>query len=361
MRVALVHDHLTQNGGAEKVLAVMSDMFPEAPIYTLIYDAKAMEPFWCTKEIRPSFLQRVPGSRRHLQWLLPLMPWATESHNLIDFDLVLSSTSAFAKGVLTSDRAKHLSYCHTPTRFLWSDTFDYVENLHKPSLIKKFVPGIFPALRVWDAHASSRPDVLIANSEAVRRRMLKFYRRDGPILHPPVDVASFKPSVVGDYYLTGGRLVWYKHFELVVEAFNRLKIPLKVFGDGPWRARLEGLAKSNVEILGNVSMEIQQELYSHAIAFVNPQEEDFGITAVEAMAAGRPVIAYAAGGALETVVEKTTGVFFAEQTWEAIADAVLRFEHTQFSSAAIRQHAEKFSRLAFEQGLRKLISQTLND
>ena len=357
MKLALVHDHLTQTGGAEKVLGSFHKEFPAAPIFTLVYNAERFSSLLANSDIRTSFIQRLPWGLKHYQWFLPLMPWATERHDLRGYDAVLSSASAFAKGVLTGDHTLHICYCHTPTRYLWSDAHSYVEELPYPFFVKKLIPALLVKLRMWDYLAAQRPDVMIANSATVRRRISKYYRRDSVVLYPPVNIEAFASSKeVGKYYLTGGRLVSYKRFDIVIEAFNRLRVPLKIFGEGPAKSRLADLAKSNIEFLGFCSREKLAAAYAKCLAFIQPQEEDFGITAIEAMASGRPVIAYRAGGAIETIKAGESGIFFEEQSGEALADTVVRFEPSSFDSAVIRRQAENFSEEVFRNKLRNIIN-----
>lgn len=342
MKIALVHDHLTQEGGAEKVLQILQEIYTQAPTYTLFYDANKLKTFQ-NKKIITSFLQKMPWAVKKYQMYLPLMPTATESYDLMDYDVIISSSSAFAKGVITRSNTLHICYCHTPTRYLWSDTHRYVEELHYNKLIKKFIPLVLTRLRQWDRLAADRVDYFIASSKNVAKRIKKYYRRESTVIYPPVETEKFKISDrIGDYFLIGGRLVAYKRYDLAIEAFNHLKIPLKIFGEGPERQKLEKMSKSNIEFLGKVSQEKLVELYSQAQAFIHPQIEDFGITAVESMASGRPVIAFAAGGALETIVEGKTGRFFDEQSWEALADAVIRLQKEKYSPKEIKLHAEKF-------------------
>ncbi|RJR31320.1 glycosyltransferase family 4 protein [Candidatus Parcubacteria bacterium] len=356
MKIALIHDHLTQEGGAEKVLKVLQEMYPQSPTFTLLYDEKKL-PSFKNKKIVTSFLQKMPMALKKYQMYLPLMPTATESYDLMDYDVVISSSSAFAKGVITRTNTLHICYCHTPTRYLWSDTHRYVEELHYNKLVKKFIPPLLTRLRQWDRLAADRVDFFIANSENVAGRIKKYYRRDSTVIFPPVDTSNFYISkITADYYLTGGRLVAYKKFDLVVEAFNHLKIPLKIFGDGPIKDKLEKLAKQNIEFVGTVSDDKLAKLYSEARAFVHPQIEDFGITAVEAMASGRPVIAYQAGGANETVIEAKTGKFFDEQTWESLADAIIRFKSEDYDPYEIKLHAEKFRTERFIKEMNDFIS-----
>ncbi len=352
MRVALVHDHLIQHGGAERVLSALQAIFPEAPTYTLYYDKEAMKADFGHKDIRPSFLQHVPMGKRFFRYLLPLMPSATESYDLSEFDVVISSASAFAKGIVTPTDCVHISYCHTPTRYLWSDAQSYVEELRAPKIVKWVLPPVLSLLRLWDKAAADRTDLFIANSKTVQNRIKKYYRRESEVIHPPVDVAKFNISInPKTYFLAGGRLVSYKRFDLVVEAFTKLGLPLKVFGSGPAEETLRQMAGPTVEFLGRVSDDERARLFADAIAFINPQEEDFGLTVVEAMAAGRPVIAYKKGGATETVVEGVTGTFIVEQTVDALVETINNFDANKFEPAKIRAHAETFSTERFRKQL----------
>ncbi len=352
MRVALIHDHLIQHGGAERVLSALQAIFPEAPTYTLYYDKEAMKADFGHKDIRTSFLQRIPGGKRFFRYLLPLMTVATESYDLSKFDVIISSASAFAKGVVTPTDAIHISYCHTPTRYLWSDAQSYVEELRAPKIVKWALPPVISLLRLWDKAAADRTDLFIANSITVQNRIKKYYRRESEVIHPPVDTARFflsnNPKT---YFLAGGRLVSYKRFDLVVEAFTKLGLPLKVFGSGPAEESLRKIAGPNVEFLGRVSDDERARLFADAIAFINPQEEDFGLTVVEAMASGRPVIAFKRGGATETVVEGLSGTFFTEQTVEALTETIKNFDHQKFAPANVRAHAETFSTERFRREL----------
>lgn len=354
MRLALVHDYLSQEGGAERVLREMHALWPDAPTFVLFHDRERAHPAFRDWSVKTSWLQTLPGANAGYRWYLPLMPAATESHDLRNFDVILSSSSAFAKGVITHPDALHISYCHTPTRFLWTDSHAYVEELQYPRLVKQLLPPVLNYLRVWDRQAAERVDQFIANSETVRRRIQKYYGRDADVIHPPVDVLSRETNPpyppyskggeggISNYYLGGGRLVAYKRFDLVVRAFSKLGVPLVVFGEGPELPRLREMAKPNVRFIGRVTDQDKRALYASCIAFIHPHVEDFGITAVEAMAAGRPVIAFPEGGALETVVPGLTGEFLEEQTWENLAHHVIRFDPSRFDAARIRAHAETF-------------------
>ncbi|MFH1405089.1 MAG: glycosyltransferase [Patescibacteria group bacterium] len=355
MKIAIIHDHLIQQGGAEKVLETMHEMWPEAPTYTLFFDPKKL-PEFASHDIRTSFLQKMPMALTKYKMYIALMPTATERHDLSEFDVVVSSSSAFSKGVITRPGSIHICYCHTPTRYLWSDTHSYVEELRIPRIMKAMLPPLLTYLRIWDRHAAGRVDYFIANSNTVAERIKKYYGRSSDIIYPPVDTHKFNLShAPKNYFLTGGRLVAYKRFDLAVEAANKTGLPLKIFGSGPMEEQLRKMAKSNVEFLGRVSDKEQARLYAEAKAFLHPHEEDFGITAIESMASGRPVIALRRGGATETVVEGVTGEFMDEQSWEELADILIRFENEKYDPHAICKHAEQFSRTAFKNKLQNLI------
>lgn len=358
MKIALVHDHLAQDGGAERVVRVLQRMFPDAPLFTLVYRRDRAHPDFKGTDIRTSFLQRWPLATRLYQWYLPMMSTAVERFDLRGYDVVISSSASFAKGVITNPETLHLCYLHSPTRYLWNDTISYVNDLRYAKFLRSIAPFYLNQIRVWDRLAAERVDDYVVNSRFVLQRLWKYYRKPGTVIHPPVDVQRFTASKQpGTYYLAGGRLVAYKRFDLTVEAFNHLKIPLKIFGDGPALKHLQSIAKSNIEFVGRVNDEQLNDLYAGAIAFINPQEEDFGITVIEAMAAGRPVIAYGAGGALETVQPLKTGMLFMEQDWEAIADTVIRFKPENYDPVAIRQWADTFSVTTFEQRFRSHLDQ----
>ncbi len=344
MKVALIHDHLAQDGGAEKVLRVFAEMFPQAPIFTLLAEKNVAQNF--SDRLRTSIIQRLPGGIKHYQWYMPFMPMAVEFFSLNKFNIVLSDASAFAKGVITGPDTLHVCYCHTPTRYLWDYTHQYIEELRYNKYFKKIISLVLNYIRIWDRQAADRVDYFIANSKTVQKRIKKYYRRDSVVIYPPVEVDKFEVATSpGEYFLIGGRLAPYKRVDLVVKTFVKLGLPLKVFGDGVDLNRLRRLAGGtpNIEFLGRVDDKRKAELYRRAKAFINPQDEDFGITVVEAMAAGRPVIAYRRGGATETVIEGETGLFFEDQTVDSLVEAVQRFSDMTFTPSIIRQQAEKFS------------------
>lgn len=355
MKIALVHDYLIQDGGAEKVLKAFQEIWPQAPTYVLLHDREKSNPVFLNKDIRTSFLQKMPAGLEKYQWYLPLMPLATEQHNLEDYDVVLSSSSSFSKGVITNPETLHICYCHTPTRFLWSDMHQYIEDLNYNRLIKKVIPVVLKNLRQWDMMAAHRVDTFIANSATVQDRIEKYYRRKSNIIYPPVETKKFVTKEPKDYFLIGGRLVGYKRYDIAVTAFNKLGMPLKIFGTGPALPRLKKMAKANIEFLGKVSDDELRDLYAQCQAFIHPQIEDFGITAIEAMASGRPVIAYGAGGARETVVPGQTGEFMDEQSWEELGNQIIRFEKDKYNSETVKQYAHQFDEDRFKAQIKDFV------
>jgi glycosyltransferase involved in cell wall biosynthesis len=357
MRIALIHDYLNQYGGAERVLETLCGIFSDAPIYTLLYDEAATGRVFKGREIHTSFLQKVPFARRHHHIFPLLMPLAIEQFDLSEFDIVLSNSASFAKGVITKPHTRHICYCMTPTRFLWDDSHRYIDEFRYPWPVKKLVPLFITYLRIWDKEAAHRVDKFIAISNFVKARIKKYYERDAEVIYPPVNIAKYSiSSGVGDYFLMVGRLVSYKRFDLAVKVFNAIKKPLKIVGDGPERGRLEKMAGPNIEFLGLVSDYKMPEIYSRAQAVIFPQVEDFGLVPLEAMASGRPVIAFRDGGALETVVDGETGIFFDEQAEISLAQAVGRYYQTQFDPKLIRSHALKFDEAIFKQKITELLT-----
>ncbi|MEK7452911.1 MAG: glycosyltransferase [Patescibacteria group bacterium] len=358
MRVALVHDYLTQYGGAERVLEVFCEIYPDAPIYTLIYDEKLVQEKFPGRKIYPSFLQKVPFAKKRHRSFLVLMPLAIEQFDFSKYDLVISDTASYAKGVITLPSTRHICYCHTSTRYAWDDSHKYIRDFPFPGFIKKFIPYFMTYIRTWDFQASQRPDFYLANSNFVAQRILKYYKQEAQVAHPPVDIFKFYPSENKgneSYFLMVGRLLSYKRFDLAISAFSKIGLPLKVIGDGPERKKLERIAGDNIEFLGALNDEDLKGYYQKAKALIFPQEEDFGIVPLEAMACGRPVIAYKKGGAKETVLDYQTGIFFNNQTEDDLIDALKRFDNLNFDSKFIRCHAEKFSKDIFKEKIKKFI------
>lgn len=349
-KIALVHEYLNQFGGAERVLRVIGDLFPKAPIFTLIYDEKATRGIFKGREIVTSFLQKFPFSRTRHQLYPLLMPLAIEQFDFSEFDVVISLSASFAKGIIVKPHTRHICYCLTPPRFLWDNSQKFIEEFGYPWIIQKLLPPFISYLRIWDRNAAHRVDEFWAISNFVAERIKKYYRRESKVIYPPVDYDRFRTylgarllSKESGYYLIVGRLVSYKRFDLAIRAFNQLKLPLKIAGVGPQLKNLKRIAGPTIEFFGSVADENLPALYSGARAVIFPQEEDFGIVPLEAMAAGQPVIAYKGGGALETVINGETGIFFKKQSVESLIKAIKNFENHLFNSEECRARAKEFS------------------
>jgi glycosyltransferase involved in cell wall biosynthesis len=361
LKIALAHDFLLYPGGAEKVLKVLSGMFPEAPIFTLLYDKKKMRGMFEGKDIHTSYLQKFPKFlRTRHQWLLPFFPSAPETFDLREYDLVISTSGAWMKGLVTKLNTIHISYLHSPMRFVW----DYKDGYQKEA--SGFWARLFLSyLRLWDFEASQRPDYIIANSRYTQERIKKYYRRDSTVIYPGIytnyelntnirinnEIQESKP------FLIVSRLSPYKRVDLAVEAFNKLGLPLVVIGEGKQKKYLQKIANKNIKILGWQSAKKLAEHYSEARAFIFPSDDDFGITAVEAMSHGLPLIAYQKGGVLEIAKEKEMVEFFASQTVEVLADGVRKFieREKEFDREKIMQRAAEFSEERFKKELREFI------
>jgi glycosyltransferase involved in cell wall biosynthesis len=362
MKIAFIHDYLNQYGGAERVLQVLCSMFPRAPIYTTVYDPHATGGVFEEYEIRTSFLQRIPFVKGYHHVFSFLMPFAIEQFDVSAFDVVFSVSSSFSKGIITNTSTKHICYCLTPPRFLWDDSQKFIQDFHYPPIIKKVVPPLLSYLRVWDRHASSRIDKFIAISNCVSERIEKYYGMKSSVVYPPVNLSKFyiaDPASISDYFLMVGRLVTYKKFDIAIRAFNHLKLQLKIVGTGPELVRLRKMAKPNIEFLGLVSDKRLADLYAHSQALIFPQEEDFGIVPLESMASGRPVVAYAAGGVLETIKDADTGVFFEEQDDQSLINAINRFRDIKFDSRICRKRASDFDIDNFKKGIYEEIEMSI--
>lgn len=355
-KIAIVADWLTSFGGAERVILALHEMFPYAPIYTSIYNSKKCKGFE-KADIRTSFIQHLPGSKNHHQMYLPLMPYAFESFDFSEYDIVLSSCHSCSKGVITNPGTLHICYCHSPMRYVWDGCHEYVKQYNVPWPISSLVPFYSTKLRIWDRAAADRVDQYIANSAFISKRIKKYYQRESDVIHPFVDLDKFevkKEMVKDGYFLALGRLIPYKKFDLVVQVFNELKLPLKIIGTGKDEKKLKKMANSNIEFFGFVSEKELGKFYREARALIFPQIEDFGITPLEAMACGTPVIAFQGGGALETIDEKS-GVFFGQQNAASLKEAIIKFENSSFDPKAVRKQAEKFSKKIFEEKIKHLI------
>lgn len=360
LRIALVHDWVVTTGGAERVLAAILENYPTATFYYVIGNRTLVSTLCGASPSYQSWLGHFPLALRLYKSFLPLMPLAVEDFDLSEYDLVLSDCSAVSKGVLTRPDAVHVSYIHSPMRYVWDL---YQEYRHESSkLTRMFMSPLFSYLRMWDRLASERPDVLIANSTAVQRRIAKHYRRESTVVHPPVDVDRFSVSEApGDYYIIWSRLVSYKRFDLAIQACNRLKRPLIVAGEGPELRRLKAMAGPTIKFVGRQSDEDIAQLVGNARALLFPGEEDFGIVPVEAQAAGRPVVAYGRGGVLDSVIPGQSGILFEEQTVEATIDAMEQCERMDWDPQRIRANAERFRPERFRQEYQAIVNQALRD
>jgi glycosyltransferase involved in cell wall biosynthesis len=360
-RVAIVCSWLNQYGGAERVLDVLHEMWPEAPVYTSAYVPEAMPAAYRAWDIRTSFMQRLPGLRTQFQKYLPLFPLAFEQFDLAGYDLVIDNSSAFSYGVITRPETLHVSYCLTPARFLWN-YHDYVRREGLGTGAQVALAPFLTGLRLWDRAAADRVDEFVAISTLIQARIRKFYRRDAAMIAPPIDCGRFVVGRgEGDYYLIVSRLIPYKRIDIAIEACKRVGARLKIAGQGRDRERLESIAGGSplVEFLGYVPDAEMPGLWAGCRAFIFPGEEDFGITPLEANAAGRPVVAYAAGGPLDTVVEGRTGRFFAEPTADSLAAVLASLDPAEFEPAALRAHAESYDVPVFKDRLLRFVADKL--
>ena len=354
MKTALVYDRVNKWGGAERDLLALHELFPNAPLYTSVYNPKGAAWAKVFPNVVPSFLNKIPFAKDRHEHFAYLMPLAFESLDFSEFDLVISVTSEAAKGIITKPKTLHICYCLTPTRYLWSHHELYFKN----PVFKAVASPSVRYLKAWDKVAASRPDILIAQSKAVQERIKRYYGRDSQIIYPPVDFDFFSTGPKDkreNFYLLVSRLVPYKRVDLAIEAFNKLGPPLYVVGVGSEEDRLKGMAKKNIHFVKELTDQRLAGYYRKCAAFIMPQEEDFGLAAVEAQAAGAPVIAYRAGGALDIVVEGKSGLFFDRQTLGALVGAVRKFTRVKFDHQLISESAKKFSKERFKREFAKLI------
>ena len=355
MQIALVHDYLNQMGGAEKVLLTLHDLFPQAPIYTSIYAPNRVDRRFSGMDIRTGFMQKLPLVKKHHQPFLPLFPLAFEQLDLRAYDLVVSDSSAFAKGIVTRSDALHICYCHTPMRWAWNYQ-DYVERERLGRLARMVLAPTIVLLRQWDYATAARVDYFIANSPNVAERIAKYYRRESVYIPPPVNTARFDISPTReDYFLIVSRLIPYKRIDLAIAAFNLLRMPLRIIGTGRDEQRLRRMAGPTIRLMGRQTDEEIRTQMAACRALIFPGEDDFGITPLEAQASGRPVIAYGAGGALASIVPGQTGLFFHTQTPEALAQVVAGFRESAFDPMSIRQHALTFGTERFEERFMRFV------
>ncbi|MFC1510835.1 glycosyltransferase [Candidatus Margulisiibacteriota bacterium] len=355
MKIAIVHDYLNQFGGAERVVSALHELYPEAPIYTSIYEAKKMPQVFQKMDIRVSWMQKLPLVFQLFKLYLFFYPLAFASFDLSEYDVILSSSSAFAKGIRKRGNQLHICYCHTPMRFVWRYK-DYVGQESFPDFIKRLLPWLLAPIKKWDLQNSQSVDFYIANSQTVADRIKRTYNCESVIINPPVETKIFALSKLNrDYFLLVSRLNAYKRVDIVVEAFRQLDLPLKIIGEGPERNNLQKMAGPNIEFLGRMADRQLRRYLAGSRALVFPGEEDFGIVPLEAMSSGRPVIAFKAGGATETVIAGETGIFFEQQTVESLMEAVKKFQFMTFDKIKIRRYAEKFDKEIFKQKIMDFI------
>ncbi len=360
----MVYDRVNKWGGAERVLLALHQIWPQAPLYTSVYNPKTA-PWAKVFRVIPSFLQNFPGAKSNHEFFAPLMPLAFESFNFDDYDVVISVTSEAAKGIITKPKTLHLCYCLTPTRYLWSGYEEYLRN----SFQRLASNILINYLRQWDLVAAQRPDDYVAISQTVKERIKKYYGRESEVVYPPVDTEKFqipenkfqtnqKYKIQNfRYFLVVSRLVKYKKIDLVIEVFNELGWELKIVGTGREMNKLKRLAGPKIEFLGHLTDEVLLDYYQNCQAVIFPQEEDFGIVALEAQACGRPVVAFRAGGATETILEGKTGLFFYPQTKEALKETINNLVTSQFEAGDCRRQAEKFSQERFTKEFKNLVEE----
>ena len=343
--------------GGERVLERLLTLFPGADIYTHVYDPRAVSDNIRNRTVRTTFVNKLPGARRHYQKFLPLMPLALEELDLSGYDLVISSESGPAKGVIVAPNTVHLCYVHSPMRYLWDDYQQY--RAAASPLIRRAMPWLFHRLRMWDYASAARPDHILANSAFVRRRIAKAWNRDATVVYPPVAIDEFTPSAeIDDYFLWVGQMTPYKRADLAVDAFNELGLPLLMIGDGELAAKIRARKRDNIKMIRRLSFAELKRAYSRCRALIFTAEEDFGIIPVEVAASGRPVLAYAGGGALETVTEGTSGLFFAEQTTDSLIDGVRRTERwlADFEPQSAIDSVRRFAPGNFDVGILQALS-----
>ncbi len=366
LKIAIIHDFITYLGGAEQVLKSLHNIYPEAPIYTLLYDKNKMRKYFLDSEIIASFLNNFPNAiKKRKKYLLPFLPTAVETFDLREYDVVISSSNSFVKGIITKPKTVHICYCHAPARFIWDWYHEYLEEHNIKGLKRLFITPLLHYLRMWDRSSADRVDYFIANSKYTAEKIKKYYNRESEIIYPPVDMRKYqsKKEIKSkeNYFLIVSRLSRYKKIQVAIEAFNKLAFPLIIAGEGNERKNLQKIARKNIKFLGFQSEEKLAEYCQNCQAFIFPGEDDFGIAPVEAMSFGKPVLAYRKGGALETVIEGVTGEFFDDLIPEILADGVRRIKNNykKYNADKIKAQANRFSRNIFELKLKEFVDKTI--
>lgn len=373
MKVAIVHEWLVDFRGSERVLLELARFFPEATIYASVLDRTALPPELAQREIITTSIQRYPMARSLYKLYLPFMPMAFESLNLSPYDLIISSSHSCAKGIIPPPGAVHVCYCYTPMRYAWSGYHEYRSLLRTP-ILRGVMSRMMHRLRQWDVTTVARVDQFIACSKEIQHRIQRYYHRNSKVVYPPVSAPTYERKEIrshvvdlvdelgsGEYYLSLGRLVGYKRVDIAVDACTQLGVPLLVAGNGPEFNTLTSRAGDTVHFLKSFNDAEAAFLYENCRAFIFPGHEDFGITVVEAQARGKPVLAYGSGGALETIVEGYTGLFFSEQSKESLIDVLKQFGKTKFDERALKQNAARFSPSAFREAISSIISQSIEE
>lgn len=356
-RIAIVCDWLINRGGAERVITKLHELFPNAPIYTALFDPERLPGFEKTV-VFTSFLQKIPYSRKKHYLFLPLMPYAFEQFDFSKFDIIISSCHSASKGIITKPRVMHVCYCHSPMRYAWDNCHEYMEQYGIPKFAQAKAKKLIHEIRMWDRLAADRVDFFIANSEHVQKRIQKYYRRDATVIYPPVDTEHFTISEMpGKYFLAVGRLTPYKRFDLLVTVFNKLRLPLRIIGMGRDEKKLKKMAGPTIEFLHDVDDTTLRAIYQEAKALLFPQVEDFGIAPIETMSSGRPVIAYSGGGVLETVIPGETGILFHEQTQESLEKALQSFQKHRWDPLKIRKVAQQFDSKVFSRNFLEFLQE----
>ncbi|MCL2197384.1 MAG: glycosyltransferase [Defluviitaleaceae bacterium] len=359
MKLAIAHDWLTNIGGAEIAISIVADIYENAPIYTSVYDPDNLGDLLKGRDIRTSFIQKFKKAKKNHQKYLPFMPTAWEQFNFNEFDVVFSSSTSCAKGLITSPNTMHICYCNTPMRYAWEFYYEYMEEWNLSWLKKKLLPYVMHYIRMWDAISANRVDYFIANSKNVAKRINKHYRREAEVIYAPVQSKFYDNTsdIDEEYFLIVSRLVPYKKVDLAVEAFNELGLPLVVIGGGPQLDYIKKIAKDNVKVMGRQPDEVVMEHYAKCRAFIFPGEEDLGLTPLEVQASGRPVIAFGKGGATETVLDQQTGLFFKEQTVAELKNSVKQFMKMSFDKSVLIKHSEAFSETMFKEKIKNFVDE----
>lgn len=362
MKLAIVHDYLIHYGGAERVLETIHEIWPSAPIFTILYKPKEMPEYFKKLNIKSSFVRKLPFLKNYEKYFF-LFPTAIEQFDFSEFDVVLSISSAWAKGIITTTKTLHICYLLNPMRFAWEEYHSTISGI-KPALLRMGVRFLMNYIRLWDILSTQRIDHIITISQTIRKRVLKYYGRDSTIIYPPCNTSFFTPDEkvkVQDFFLIVSRLRTYKRIDIAIEAFNKIGLPLIIIGDGNIRYQLEKISRPNIQFLGILPDEEILSYYRRAQAVILPGLEDFGIVPIEAQSCGTPVIAFKGGGALETIIENQTGEFFYPQTKEALIEKIKTFDRSKYNPKFLHNHATKFDKEIFKKKMKMFVEEKYNE